>query len=125
MIRTEIISPNSLRIFVPKKLEVGDFSRIAPQVESIIHQYGKIRLLIDASQFSGWENIAAFENHASFVKTHQNSAERIAVIIAHDWQRWLIVTLRIFLHPKIKAYDQGCEREALQWIAAEGLPDGQ
>ena len=125
MIRTEIISPNSLRILVPEKLKVDDFRQIAPQVDSIIRQHGKIRLLIDASKFSGWANIAAFENHASFVKNHQNSVERIAVIIAHDWQRWLIGTVRIFLHPEVKAYDHGYEREALQWITAEGLPDGR
>jgi hypothetical protein len=125
MIKTEIISPNILRIVVPVKLKVDDFLQIAPQVDSIIRQYGKLRLLIDASQFSGWENIAAFENHAGFVKNHQNSVERIAVIIAHDWQRWLIGTIRIFLHPKVEAYDQGNEREALLWIAAEGLPDGR
>jgi len=47
-----------LRILVPKKLEADDFRQIAPQVDSIISQYGKIRLLIDASQFNGWENIA-------------------------------------------------------------------
>jgi hypothetical protein len=52
MIRTETISPNSLRILVPEKLKVDDFRQIAPQVESIIGQHGKIRLLIDASQFN-------------------------------------------------------------------------
>src|SRR5580693_6613103 len=46
MIRTEIISPNSLRILVPEKLKADDFRHIAPQVDAIIGQYGKIRLLI-------------------------------------------------------------------------------
>jgi hypothetical protein len=31
-------------------------------------QQGKIRLLIDASNFSGWGNIATFERHIGFVK---------------------------------------------------------
>jgi hypothetical protein len=125
MIRTEAISPNALKIIVPEKLKVEDFRQMAPQVDSIIRQYGKIRLLIDASQFSGWENIAAFENHASFVKHHQDKVERIAVIVGHEWQHWLIGTVRIFVHPEVKAYDKGQEREALQWIAAESLPYGR
>jgi hypothetical protein len=125
MIKTEIISPNSLRILVPDKLKVDDFSHIASQVDSIIREHGKIRLLIDASQFEGWENIAAFENHAGFVKNHQSKVERIAVIVGHDWQHWLIGAVRIFVHPEVKAYDKGQEREALQWIAAGSMPDGR
>jgi len=124
MIKTEIISPDTLRILVPEKLKVDDFSKMAPQVDSIIRQYGKIRLLIDASRFGGWENTTAFENHVGFVKNHQSNADRIAVIVAHDWQHWLIGTVRIFLHPEVKAFDIGQEREALQWIAAESASDG-
>jgi len=55
-------------------MKADDFRQIAPQVDS----------LIDASGFNGWENIAAFENHAGFVKDHQQKVERIAVIAGHD-----------------------------------------
>ena len=124
MIKTEIISPNALRITVPVKLKVDDFRQIAPQVDSIIRQFGKIRLLIDASQFDGWENIAALENHAAFVESHQQRVERIAVVVAHDWQHWIVGMMRIFVHPEVKAYGQGQESEALQWIASGGPPNG-
>jgi len=123
--KIDVISPNALRILVPVKLKADDFRQIAPQVDSLISQHGKMRLLIDASQFSGWENIAAFESHAAFVKSHQDKVERIAVIVGHEWQHWLVGTVRIFLHPRIKAYDKGQERQALQWIAAESPPDGR
>ena len=68
MIKTDIVSNNVLRITAPEKLNADDFHQITPQVDSIISRYGKIRLLIDAFAFNGWENIAAFENHAGFVK---------------------------------------------------------
>jgi hypothetical protein len=73
-------------------------------------------LLIDASGFDGWENIAAFENHAGFVKIHQQKVDRIAVIVAHDWQHWLVGAVRMFLHPEVRAYDERHENEALKWI---------
>ncbi len=116
MIKTEIISSNVLRIIAPEKLKADDFRQIAPQVDSIISQQGKIRLLIDASGFGGWEDIRAFENHAGFIKDHQQKVERIAVIVAHDWQHWLVGAVRIFLHPEVRAYDKDHESEALQWI---------
>jgi hypothetical protein len=116
MITTEIISTNVLRIIAPEKLKADDFRQIEPQIDSLISQYGKIRLLIDASRFNGWENISAFEHHAGFIKTHQQKVERIAVIAGHDWQHWLIGAVRIFLHPEVRAYHRSRQSEALQWI---------
>jgi len=116
MIKTELISANALKIVAPDKLKADDFRQIAPQIDSLISQYGKIRLLIDASGFNGWENIAAFEDHAAFVKNHQKKIERIAVIAAHDWQHWLIGAVRIFVHPEVRAYNKSHASEALQWI---------
>ena len=116
MIKIEIVSDNVLKIVAPDKLKADDFQLIAPQVDSLIRQYGKVRLLIDATGFDGWDTISAFENHAGFVKTHQQKVERIAVITTHDWQRWLVGAVRIFLHPDVKTYDRSQEGEALQWI---------
>ncbi len=116
MIKTEMISANAVRITAPEKLQVDDFRHIAPQIDSLISQHGKIRLLIDASGFNGWENIEAFENHAGFVKNHQQKVERIAVIVGHDWHHWLIGAIRMFVHPEVRAFDRSQESEALQWI---------
>jgi hypothetical protein len=121
MIKAEIISANTLRIVAPEKLKADDFRQIQPQIDSIISQQGKIRLLIDASGFNGWENIAAFERHAGFVRTHQHKVERIAVIAGHEWQHWLIGAFRVFVHPQVKAYDKGHESEALQWLSGPPL----
>jgi hypothetical protein len=74
VIKIETVSNNVLRITASRKLKAGDFPQIAPQVDSIISRYGKIRLLIDATALDGWENMAALENHARFVKDHQQKA---------------------------------------------------
>src|SRR6516225_3583699 len=112
----EPISARALKITVPEKLRADDFDQLARQVGSLIQQHGKIRLLIDASKFSGWENIAAFERHIGFVKKHQQKVERISVIAGHDWQHWVIRTIRLFVHPEVRVYDKGQESDALEWI---------
>jgi hypothetical protein len=116
MIKTEMISANALRITIPETLKADDFRQLAPQIDSLISQHGKIRLLIDASGFNGWENIEAFETHFGFVKNHQQKVERIAVIVGHDWQHWLIGTIRMFVHPEVRAFDRSHESEALEWV---------
>jgi hypothetical protein len=116
MIKTEIISGNALKILAPEKFKADDFSQIAPQVDSLILQHGKIRLLIDASKCNGWKNVAAFEKHVRFVKNHQQKVERIAVIVGHEWQHWLIIAVRMFVHPKVRTYDENEANEAQQWL---------
>jgi len=76
VIKTDIISANALRIIAPKKLKAEDFRQIRPQIDSLISQHGKIRLLIDGSGFGGWENIGALQAHAGFIRSHQQKIER-------------------------------------------------
>jgi hypothetical protein len=116
MFNMEVISANAVKITAPEKLRADDFPQIAPHIDSLISQHGQIRSLIDASEFTCWENITAFQNHAGFVKSHQQKVERIAVIVAHEWQRWLVGAVRMFVHPKVRAYEKSREDEALQWI---------
>jgi hypothetical protein len=68
--------------------------------------------------FNGWETFAAFQAHASFIRNHQGSVERLAVIVGHDWQHWLVDAMRMFLHPDAKAFDKNREEEARKWVAA-------
>ena len=102
MIRTELIAGRILKVVAPLKLQSGDFAELARQVEPLIRQQGRLRLLIDASELGGWKDFAALEEHAAFVKSHQAKVDRIAVIAAHEWQHWLIGAIRVFLHPQVR-----------------------
>jgi hypothetical protein len=80
MIKPTLLAPNILKIVAPTRLSADDFEEMWLLVEPIVKEFGSIRLLIDASALEGWDNIAAFEKHAGFVKTHQLTVERVAVI---------------------------------------------
>ena len=116
MLKIEVISASAMKITATKKLKADDFVQIAPQIDSFISQHGQIRLLIDASEFGGWENIIAFRDHIGFVKSRQQRVERIAVIVGYKWQHWLVDAVRMFVHPTVRAYEKSREVEALQWI---------
>ena len=118
MFKTESLAANILKITAPEKLSADDFKSLAPQVDAVIQQHGKIRLLIDATHLTGWSNIASFEAHLGFVKTHQHQAERVAIIIGHDWQRWIAAFAGAFLHPLIKTFTSAEEAAAAAWIAS-------
>ncbi len=117
MLRAEIISGNTLRLTLSGELTADDFARVAPEVDSIMSRYGKIKALIDASGFSGWKDLKAFERHVVFIKDHQRKIDRVAAIVAHKWQHWLAGTFRLLLHPEVRAYDKAEENKALEWLA--------
>ena len=122
MIKTEFAAPGLLKIIVSGRLKSNDFTAIAPAVDGAIKQYGAIGLLVDASHLEGWENVSAVEDHAAFVKGHQEKVERIAVIVGREWQHWLVGAVKVFLHPQIRVFEPLYEVEALQWIAEPRTP---
>jgi hypothetical protein len=120
MIKPTLLAPNILKIVAPTRLSTDDFEELRLLVEPIIKEFGSIRLLIDASALEGWHNMAAFEKHAGFVKTHQQKVERVAVIAPHEWQHWLVATVRVFVHPKVHAFAPDQADAALHWIKDKG-----
>ncbi len=116
MLKTEILAPGVLKIVAPETLRADDFLALAPQVDTIIKDYGEIRLLIDASHLEGWDSLATVEKHAGFVKAHQEKVSRIAIVARRDWQHWLVGAVKVFLHPEVKSFDPGQEGDAARWI---------
>ncbi len=117
MLRADVVSGNTLRLTPSGELTADDFAKVALQVDAVISRYGKIKVLIDASGFSGWEDLKAFESHVGFIKNHQDKVDRIAAIVAHKWQQWLVGMFRVLLHPEVRAYDKARENEALEWLS--------
>ena len=119
MMTIENITGNIIKVTVPETLKADDFKQLAPKADALIKQHGKIRLLVDASHFNGWENMAAFEKHMGFVKSHQKSVERGAIIAGHSWQHWVAGMFKMFVHPEIRVFDKDEASKALQWISEE------
>ena len=116
MIKAQRIADGVLKVVAPTKLQSGDFAELAREIEPIIRQAGQLRLLIDASHLEGWKDPTALEEHAAFVKSHQEKVDRIAVMPAHEWQRWLISAIKVFLHPEVRIFENRQEDEALRWL---------
>ena len=119
MIKIDNIDGSVVKVLVPETLRSDDFTQLAREANALIRQHGKIRLLIDASQFDGWENLPAFEKHLAFVKSHEQKVERIAVIAKHNWQHWMMGLVKAFVHPEIRVFGKEEAAKALQWISQE------
>jgi hypothetical protein len=71
-------------------------------------------LLFDASKFF-W--LGKYRRLRKAYRLHKQSPpESGAHLHYHYWQHWVVGTIRLFVHPEVRAYDKGEESEALAWI---------
>lgn len=107
---------NLAELTVTGTLKSEDFKGLAKKAEALIQEHGNVRVLIDASGFDGWDNLAVAEEHFGFVKEHHEKVERLAIIAGHMWQHWLAALAHVFVHPKMKVFNKGQAEEAKAWI---------
>jgi hypothetical protein len=102
------------------KLLAEDYDHFLPEIERLIKQHGKIRILFDMHNFKGWKLNAAWEDLKFDIK-HYNDIERLAVVGERDWEKWMTTFCRPFTTAKIKYFDHKDRDQAQAWIH-EGLP---
>lgn len=124
---------NFLRAEVTGKIEVQDWDVVAKAIDPIIAEKGSVRLFLDASDFSGWNDLEAARAHFKFVKGHHEKVERIALIVDHHWQGWMAGIAEIFVDTEIRTFEEDQKEVAESWlttdkqssfsILASGVPD--
>ncbi len=105
----------TLEVRVTEKLAKEDYNRFVPEVERMIHQHGKIRVLFDMRDFHGWTLQALWEDIKFDVK-HFNDIERLAMIGDKRWQAWMATFCRPFTTAEIRYFDQSEADEARVWL---------
>ncbi len=67
------------------KLTDADYETFVPQVEAILAREGKLKLLMDLTEFEGWEWQAAWDDFAFGLK-HWNDIEKMAIVGDARWE---------------------------------------
>lgn len=117
MLEVLTATDNVVELALKGTIRSTDFQRIEEHVDGLIAQCGSIRLLLDATEFDGWQDVDAAKTHFQFVKEHHSRVERIAVLGNHQWQHWLASAIGVFLHPEVKCFEPDQKQSALLWLA--------
>jgi len=117
MLEVLTAADNIVELSLKGTIRSTDFQRIAQHVDGLIARYGMIRLLLDASEFDGWQDVAAAKTHFLFVKEHHSRVERIAVLGSQQWQHWLASAISVFVHPEVRCFEPDHKKAALKWLA--------
>ncbi len=108
---------NVLEVHVTGKLRREDYERFTPEVERLIGQHGKVRILFDMHDFHGWEPAAAWED-LKFDGRHFRDIERVAFVGETTWQKMMSVVCRPLTTAKLRFFERSQEAEARAWLAA-------
>ncbi len=99
------------------KLTDEDYQNVwIPQLEAVIRQYGKARVVMDMSEdFHGWK-IAALWDDFCFGIAHRNDFEKMSVVGGSQWVEWGTKLAQLFINGEVKCFPANARDEAVAWI---------
>ncbi|NIR52314.1 STAS/SEC14 domain-containing protein [candidate division KSB1 bacterium] len=104
-----------VEVGVTGKLATEDYEMFVPEIERLIQEHGKIRILLKLIDFHGWTAGALWEDIKFDVK-HFNDIERLAVVGDSKWEQGMTVFCKPFTTADIRYFDRSKLEEAQQWI---------
>lgn len=114
----ELDNGKVLEILLTGKLVKTDYDVFVPEVNRLVKQYGKIRMLVGMHDFHGWTPGAMWED-MKFGTKHFNHIERLAIVGENKWEKELAMFCKPFTTAKVRYFDQAKAAEARVWLAVK------
>jgi hypothetical protein len=109
-----------LEIDLTGRLTKEDYQRFVPEIERLIKQHGKVRMLVNMHDFHGWTGAAMWQD-IEFDFRHFRDIERLAMVGEKAWEHGMAVFCKPFTTATIEYFDRSNREEAEAWVR-EGLP---
>lgn len=112
----EILSRGKLlHVKVTGKLTKGSYEEIAPLVDELVAEHGKLRILFETHDFHGWTAGALWED-IKFDFKHWKDIERLAIVGESKWEEGMAVFCKPFTSATIQYFDHSKLNEAKSWV---------
>jgi hypothetical protein len=102
-------------VHVSGKLVKADYEHFVPEIERLIRQHRKLRMLFDMTDFHGWEASAAWEDF-KFGIEHFADIERLAMVGETKWQHGMATFCKPFTKAKIRYFGRADAVMARKWL---------
>ena len=101
-------------------LEADDFVKLAATVDPHIEKSGKLAgLIVEVSQFPGWDSFGALAAHLRFVRDHHRKIRKIALVTNAAMGNVVPRLASHFVAAEIKRFSAGEADAAKQWILSD------
>jgi len=116
MVHIESLEGNTIGMKVVDKLTDEDYTNVLiPGLEQILQNHDKVRVLVDATEFKGW-NLAAAWDDVTFGMKHRNDFEKFAVVGGKEWMNWGAKLGAQFMSGEVKTFSAEEREQAWEWI---------
>lgn len=107
---------NTIAVRASGKLTHEEYQAFLPQLEKQIEEIGKVSILFELDNFSGWD-LEAIKDDFKFGMKHLDSWERIAIVGEKAWEHWMTVMAKPFLPTgEIRYFDRERLQDAWDWL---------
>ena len=107
--------PNVVSTKAVGTLTKEDYDQLLPVLRQKLNEYDKIRWYFEMEKFEGWEPEAAWKDMKFDFKNAQN-LEKVAMVGAKKWEKWLTQIMKPFTSAEVKYFDTAEKQDALKWI---------
>ncbi|REJ91630.1 MAG: STAS/SEC14 domain-containing protein [Planctomycetota bacterium] len=107
-----------LELRLTGKLTEQDYNQFGPQIESLIREHGKLRILCEMHDFHGW-TFGGLWADVKFDVKHFNDVERLALVGEKRWQEAMAAFCKPFTSAKIRYFERFEIDDARQWLTKE------
>jgi hypothetical protein len=100
------------------KLTAADYEHFGGEIDRLIQQHGKLRILAVMHDFHGWTAGALWED-IKFDFKHFSHIEKLALVGETKWEHGMAVFCKPFTTAKIRYFDHTKLDEAKAWLEAD------
>lgn len=97
------------------KVDKADYDLFVPQIEGLMEDEAKIRLVVELHDFKGWTAGALWED-TKFAARHFNDIERLAIVGDAEWEKNMAAFIKPFTMAKVRYFDRQQADRARAWI---------
>ncbi len=111
-----VFEDNTIAIRASGKLTHEDYQAFLPELEKQIKELGKVSVLFELDNFSGWD-LKAAKDDFEFGMKHMNDFERIAIVGDKAWEHWMVLMMKPFMpYGEVRYFERENLQEAWDWL---------
>jgi hypothetical protein len=90
-----------------------DYDDFRMRIEQMIRQHGSVRVLLDLTDFHGWDLQAAWEDLKLGLR-YLNKFDRCAILGDQNWEKWMTMLGKPLF--RVAYFDRSQREDAWRWL---------